>query len=316
MPLRFFWIPALNGDEAGEELNHFLRSHRVLSVARRWVEQGESSAWAICVDYVEKADAPRGVRLGPAPSFLKSNGMGTGAGPKIDYRETLKPDEFEVFRRLRNWRSDRAVDEKIAPYLVFKDEHLAEIVRSRAKSKTALGKVAGIGPAKLEKYGDILLKVIEDGWSAAERLTAAEVSANSTSTTNGIETDGTVAVAVAGESGPPFERIIDRDNLRWAAGKALIGKRDRKEAREFTASLETNLSEMARGLEDATYPVGRCRQFVIYDPKERLITAPCFAERVLHHAMIRRAEALTAFTKTPGLRSWRFRDQVRSYAVG
>ena len=34
------------------------------------------------------------------------------------------------------------------------------------------------------------------------------------------------------------------------------------------------------------FPVGRFSQFVIHDPKERIITAPCFAERVLHHAVM------------------------------
>ena len=31
----------------------FLRSHRVLAVDRRWVEQGSESFWSFCVDYLE-----------------------------------------------------------------------------------------------------------------------------------------------------------------------------------------------------------------------------------------------------------------------
>ncbi len=31
--------------------------------------------------------------------------------------------------------------------------------------------------------------------------------------------------------------------------------------------------------------VGPYHQFTIFDPKERLITAPCFRDRVLHHAV-------------------------------
>jgi hypothetical protein len=40
--------------------------------------------------------------------------------------------------------------------------------------------------------------------------------------------------------------------------------------------------ELLRG----TYSLGRFRQFVIHDPKERIITAPCFPERVLHHGVM------------------------------
>lgn len=39
-------------------------------------------------------------------------------------------------------------------------------------------------------------------------------------------------------------------------------------------------------LRDGSFPLGRCHQFVIFDPKERIITAPCFEERVLHHAIM------------------------------
>ena len=34
------------------------------------------------------------------------------------------------------------------------------------------------------------------------------------------------------------------------------------------------------------FPLGRYRQFVIHDPKQRTLTAPCFAERVLHRAIM------------------------------
>ena len=34
------------------------------------------------------------------------------------------------------------------------------------------------------------------------------------------------------------------------------------------------------------FPLGVYHQFTIFDPKERLITAPCFRERVLHHAIM------------------------------
>jgi RNA-directed DNA polymerase len=87
-------------------------------------------------------------------------------------------------------------------------------------------------------------------------------------------------------AGQLFDHIIDRDNLRLAFAKALRGKRSRPEAREFARHLDRNLPDMAAGLRAGTFPVGRFRQFVIHDPKERVITAPCFAERVLHHAVV------------------------------
>jgi len=83
-----------------------------------------------------------------------------------------------------------------------------------------------------------------------------------------------------------FERIVERDNLRLAFSKALRGKRDRLDARAFASTLDENLRRAADDVASGTFPLGRCRQFVIHDPKERVITAPCFAERVLHHAIM------------------------------
>jgi hypothetical protein len=51
MAYRFFTIAIRAPEAAQAELNGFLRSHRVLVVERRWVDQGENSLWAFCVDF-------------------------------------------------------------------------------------------------------------------------------------------------------------------------------------------------------------------------------------------------------------------------
>ncbi len=45
MAYRFFTIAIRAPEAAQAELNGFLRSHRVLVVERRWVDQGENSLW-------------------------------------------------------------------------------------------------------------------------------------------------------------------------------------------------------------------------------------------------------------------------------
>jgi hypothetical protein len=83
-----------------------------------------------------------------------------------------------------------------------------------------------------------------------------------------------------------FERVVERDNLRLAVHKALRGKRSKGNAQAFVARLDQNLDEMRSALLGANFPLGVYHQFTIFDPKERLITAPCFRERVLHHAIM------------------------------
>ncbi len=83
-----------------------------------------------------------------------------------------------------------------------------------------------------------------------------------------------------------FDAILERENLRLAFWKASKGKRDRHEVRAFAAQLEIQLKEMAGRLRSGDFPVGRFHQFIIRDPKERIITAPCLPERILHHAIM------------------------------
>lgn len=83
-----------------------------------------------------------------------------------------------------------------------------------------------------------------------------------------------------------FERIPQRSNLDLAVRKALKGKRSTGDAKAYVARLDENLNDLARQLREGCVVVGRSKEFTIHDPKERTITAPCFAERVLHHAIM------------------------------
>ena len=45
------------------------------------------------------------------------------------------------------------------------------------------------------------------------------------------------------------------------------------------------LLKLRTELIEGNFPFGNYRQFPIRDPKPRIITAPCFTERVIHHAV-------------------------------
>ncbi len=87
-------------------------------------------------------------------------------------------------------------------------------------------------------------------------------------------------------AGHLFDQIADRENLRMAAYKALRGKRLKEDARAFVAHLDESLSATRTGLIRGDIRLGEYHQFTVHDPKERLITAPSFRERVLHHAIM------------------------------
>jgi RNA-directed DNA polymerase len=83
-----------------------------------------------------------------------------------------------------------------------------------------------------------------------------------------------------------FDRIYEPENLRLAFHKAARGRRGQAVVLQFAANVDRHIAAMSAAIREGTFPVGRFHQFLIRDPKERVITAPCFDERVLHHAIM------------------------------
>jgi DNA helicase II / ATP-dependent DNA helicase PcrA len=69
-------------------------------------------------------------------------------------------DNDPVFKALKAWRRERAQDDGIPAFVVFHDKTLEEIARRRPGDLAALAAVSGVGPAKLERYGDELLAAL------------------------------------------------------------------------------------------------------------------------------------------------------------
>ncbi len=66
----------------------------------------------------------------------------------------------ELFERLREWRVERAGQERVPAYVVFTDLTLQAIAEVRPADPTALLRINGIGHSKLTKYGDEVLALV------------------------------------------------------------------------------------------------------------------------------------------------------------
>ncbi len=66
----------------------------------------------------------------------------------------------ERFERLRDWRRATSMAEGVPAYVVFADRTLRELAQRNPADTQALGQVSGIGPAKLTRYGDELLRLL------------------------------------------------------------------------------------------------------------------------------------------------------------
>jgi hypothetical protein len=89
-----------------------------------------------------------------------------------------------------------------------------------------------------------------------------------------------------------WERITGWDNLLAAYRLARRGKRYRREVLRFTSNLEENLLILQGELMRGTWRPLPPFEFAVTDPKPRMIQAPAFRDRIVHHALVRVVEPL------------------------
>jgi DNA helicase-2/ATP-dependent DNA helicase PcrA len=65
-----------------------------------------------------------------------------------------------LFDRLKEWRRGRARNDGVPAYVVFPDATLVAIAEQRPSDWADLAGIAGVGPAKLERYADDVLAIV------------------------------------------------------------------------------------------------------------------------------------------------------------
>lgn len=89
-----------------------------------------------------------------------------------------------------------------------------------------------------------------------------------------------------------WAKLIEFENLYQAFQEARHGKRYRFEVMRFASNLEENLVNLQNHLIWKTWAPGKQREFTVFEPKMRLIQAPPFEDRVIHHALVRLVDPL------------------------
>ena len=74
----------------------------------------------------------------------------------------LSPEAATLFETLRQWRADTAREQGVPAYVILHDRTLKELAEMRPISRGHLAMVTGIGAAKIEHYGDELIRLIAD----------------------------------------------------------------------------------------------------------------------------------------------------------
>lgn len=83
-----------------------------------------------------------------------------------------------------------------------------------------------------------------------------------------------------------YPLIAEPENLRLAFMKSTRGKNHKPDVIAYRAHLDANLKALRNQLLARDVDVGHYHFFTVHDPKERVICAASFPERVLHHAVM------------------------------
>ena len=81
------------------------------------------------------------------------------AVPEASAREAAVSDG--LFSRLCELRRALAHEQGVPPYVVFKDSTLREMAQALPASLEELGRISGVGAAKLQKYGAAFLAALQ-----------------------------------------------------------------------------------------------------------------------------------------------------------
>ena len=71
-------------------------------------------------------------------------------------------DEKKLLSALKSKRMELARKRRVPAYIIFPDTTLYQMLLHKPKTLEEMAKLNGIGPQKLDKYGEIFLSVIKD----------------------------------------------------------------------------------------------------------------------------------------------------------
>ena len=142
-----FLLPFHAGSAEQEELNRFLRGHRIVQTRKELVATDDASGWAVLVEYLDSPEKNAGEQQ------IRN---------KVDYKEILNAADFSLFSKLREIRKKLAEDNGLPVYAVCTNEQLAEIAKRRPKNLTECMQIEGIGQSKADKYVPALLECIKN----------------------------------------------------------------------------------------------------------------------------------------------------------
>jgi ATP-dependent DNA helicase RecQ len=111
------------------------------------------------------------LRLAPPAKERRRGGAAGGSGSAPGLGALPENVDASLLAALKAWRLQQARDQAVPPYVVFHDRTLLEIAARLPADLEALSQVSGVGAAKLERYGQAVLQVLQSAAGAGPAST-------------------------------------------------------------------------------------------------------------------------------------------------
>ncbi len=128
------------------EFQNFIKDKNVISIRDYLIQTNNTPYLVLLVEY----------HLSDQAIQLKSTRRNS---KNESWMKVLTESDMGLFNILREWRSEKSKNEGVPPYILFNNNQLAQIVKTRPQTKADLTKIEGIGNAKVEKYGQEILSI-------------------------------------------------------------------------------------------------------------------------------------------------------------
>ena len=133
------------------ELVDFTAANEVVSVQNHLV----TTPHAVSLAFVVLHRGPLG-----SPTVRPPGVGGDKTKDRTDWRATVPEGDRSFFDVLRTWRNERADRLGKPAWVLFTNEQLAEIVKRRPATLTALAEVPGLGDARVKDFGEELVALV------------------------------------------------------------------------------------------------------------------------------------------------------------
>lgn len=142
------------------KLNNFLEN---VSVNQVFASVVNNEFWSVLVFYEEGSAPDR--KISQSESMVERQESFSPEKinePKENVSEPiiLNSEEEAIYNTLRQWRSERANQDGLPPYMIAHNDSLMQMARMSVTSKDELLQIKGFGEKKAEKYGDEILEIL------------------------------------------------------------------------------------------------------------------------------------------------------------